>query len=376
MKKIWSFVRRETVLTAAVLLAAVSMAFVPPNAQYVSYINYRVLAILAGFMVAMSGLERLGVFTEIARSLLAVARGARSTAAVLILLCFFLSMAITNDVALITFVPLTLETLQLMRRPDLAVRIVALQTAAANLGSMATPIGNPQNIYLFDRMGVSFPAFLRIMLLPAGVSLALLLLAVWLLIRENTPAPERGSPARRGTVRKIPAGKLSVFLAVFALNVATVLDLVPYWLALPITIAAALAADRRALKIDLSLLATFAAFFIFIGNVQRIGAVAEFLRETVGGRELISGILLSQVISNVPATILLSGFTERLRALLYGVSLGGLGTLISSMANLISYKYIVNAEGQSARRYLLFFSLLSVALLVPLCLVVRLFCMR
>ncbi len=376
MKKIWSFVRRETVLTAAVLLAAVSMAFVPPDAQYVSYINYRVLAILAGFMVAMSGLERLGVFTEIARSLLAVARGARSTAAVLILLCFFLSMAITNDVALITFVPLTLETLQLMRRPDLAVRIVALQTAAVNLGSMATPIGNPQNIYLFDRMGVSFPAFLRIMLLPAGVSLALLLLAVWLLIRENAPAPERGSPARRGTVRKIPAWKLSVFLAAFALNVATVLDLVPYWLALPITIAAALAADRRALKIDLSLLATFAAFFIFIGNVQRIGAVAAFLRETVGGRELISGILLSQVISNVPATILLSGFTERLRALLYGVSLGGLGTLISSMANLISYKYIVNAEGQSARRYVLFFSLLSVALLVPLCLVVCLFCMR
>ena len=376
MKKIWSFVRRETVLTAAVLLAAVSMAFVPPDAQYVSYINYRVLAILAGFMVAMAGLERLGVFTEIARSLLAVARGARSTAAVLILLCFFLSMAITNDVALITFVPLTLETLQLMRRPDLAVRIVALQTAAANLGSMATPIGNPQNIYLFDRMGVSFPAFLRIMLLPAGVSLALLLLAVWLLIRENAPAPERGSPARCGTVRKIPAWKLSVFLAAFALNVATVLDLVPYWLALPITIAAALAADRRALKIDLSLLATFAAFFIFIGNVQRIGAVAEFLRETVGGRELISGILLSQVISNVPATILLSGFTERLRALLYGVSLGGLGTLISSMANLISYKYIVNAEGQSARRYVLFFSLLSVALLVPLCLVVRLFCLR
>jgi Na+/H+ antiporter NhaD/arsenite permease-like protein len=376
MKKIWSFVRRETVLTAAVLLAAVSMAFVPPDAQYVSYINYRVLAILAGFMVAMSGLERLGVFTEIARSLLAVARGARSTAAVLILLCFFLSMAITNDVALITFVPLTLETLQLMRRPDLAVRIVALQTAAANLGSMATPIGNPQNIYLFDRMGVSFPAFLRIMLLPAGVSLALLLLAVWLLIRENAPAPERGSPARCGTVRKIPAWKLSVFLAAFALNVATVLDLVPYWLALPIPAAAALAADRRALKIDLSLLVTFAAFFIFIGNVQRIGAVAEFLRETVGGRELISGILLSQVISNVPATILLSGFTERLRALLYGVSLGGLGTLISSMANLISYKYIVNAEGQSARRYLLFFSLLSVALLVPLCLVVRLFCMR
>ena len=376
MKKIWSFVRREAVLTAAVLLAAVSMAFVPPDAQYVSYINYRVLAILAGFMVAMAGLERLGVFTEIARSLLAVARGARSTAAVLILLCFFLSMAITNDVALITFVPLTLETLQLMRRPDLAVRIVALQTAAANLGSMATPIGNPQNIYLFDRMGVSFPAFLRIMLLPAGVSLALLLLAVWLLIRENAPAPERGSPARRGTVRKIPAWKLSVFLAAFALNVATVLDLVPYWLALPITAAAALAADRRALKIDLSLLATFAAFFIFIGNVQRIGAVAEFLRETVGGRELVSGILLSQVISNVPATILLSGFTERLRALLYGVSLGGLGTLISSMANLISYKYIVNAEGQSARRYLLFFSLLSVALLVPLFLVVRLFCLR
>ena len=376
MKKIWSFVRRETVLTAAVLLAAVSMAFVPPDAQYVSYINYRVLAILAGFMVAMSGLERLGVFTEIARSLLAVARGARSTAAVLILLCFFLSMAITNDVALITFVPLTLETLQLMRRPDLAVRIVALQTAAANLGSMATPIGNPQNIYLFDRMGVSFPAFLRIMLLPAGVSLALLLLAVWLLIRENAPAPERGSPARRGAARKIPAWKLSVFLAVFALNVATVLDLVPYWLALPITAAAALAADRRALKIDLSLLATFAAFFIFIGNVQRIGAVAAFLRETVGGRELISGILLSQVISNVPASILLSGFTDRLRALLYGVSLGGLGTLISSMANLISYKYIVNAEGQSARRYLLFFSLLSVALLVPLFLVVRLFCLR
>lgn len=376
MKKIWSFVRREAVLTAAVLLAAVSMAFVPPDAQYVSYINYRVLAILAGFMVAMAGLERLGVFTEIARSLLAVARGARSTAAVLILLCFFLSMAITNDVALITFVPLTLETLQLMRRPDLAVRVVALQTAAVNLGSMATPIGNPQNIYLFDRMGVSFPAFLRIMLLPAGVSLALLLLAVWLLIRENAPEPERGSPARRGTARKIPAGKLAVFLAVFALNVATVLDLVPYWLALPITAAAALAADRRALKIDLSLLATFAAFFIFIGNVQRIGAVAAFLRETVGGRELVSGILLSQVISNVPASILLSGFTDRLRVLLYGVSLGGLGTLISSMANLISYKYIVNAEGQSARRYLLFFSLLSVALLVPLFLVVRLFCLR
>lgn len=284
-------------------------------------------------------------------------------------------MVITNDVALITFVPLTIELLTLMNRRDLCIRVVALQTVAANLGSMATPIGNPQNLYLYDLMHVSFASFVKLMLIPTACS-ALMLILMISISTGGHKAPTAAAPVAPAQPKSNPPRKLSgkllaLYAFLFALNIMTVLDIVPYYVSIAVTIAAVYVADRQALKIDYALLATFVAFFIFIGNMGRIEFIADFLRQVVSGRELETGIILSQGISNVPAAILLSGFTNNYAMLLYGVSAGGLGTLIASMANLISYKYVAREGDGMSRRYIIEFTLLCLIFLVPLYMVMK-----
>ena len=371
------FIRTEPVLAVSCVLALVSMTQVPPDSGYADYINVRVIAILAGLMIVMTGLRNHGFFTLCAGRLLSKTRGAVSSAFVLVFLCFFFSMLITNDVALITFVPLTIELLGIMNRRDLCVRVVALQTIASNLGSMLTPVGNPQNLYLYELMGISFRQFVGFMAVPAALSAALLIAAVLLSVaacngRHHMDDIE-GSTFCGGRTADDdkPAKITALYIALFAVNVSAVLNLVPYYIAFAVTAVICGIADRKSLKIDYSLLATFAAFFIFIGNVGRIDFVADTLRQYVEGRELEAGIVISQFISNVPAAILLSGFTGNFRSLLYGVSAGGLGTLIASMANLISYKYIVRDSPSEAGSYIRVFTLQCMFFLVPLYIVMK-----
>lgn len=267
-------------------------------------------------------------------------------------------MLITNDVSLLTFVPLAILLLQKVGQRKLMIPVLVLQTAAANLGSMLTPMGNPQNLYLHSLAGMSTGAFLKVMAPVTGLSLLLLLAAVFLLIHPQKIQP----PAEEGACRG--AG---LWLFLFGLCLLSVLRVVPCGVTLWIVLTAAALTNPKLLRqVDYSLLLTFVFFFVFIGNLKQLPAVSQLVSHWISGRELLAGILLSQVVSNVPAAMLLSGFTKNYRALLLGVNLGGLGTLIASMASLISYKLYIRTETARPASYLGAFTALNVVFLAAL----------
>ncbi len=367
-EKLIHFFKQETVLCAALALAALSMFLVRPDAEYLSYIDFRTLAILFCLMGAMAGLQKTGVFQWIAQALLARVRKTRQLVWILVLLCFFSSMAVTNDVALITFVPFTFTVLDLIgpeARKRLTIPIVVLQTIAANLGSMLTPIGNPQNLYLYGKAGLSLGAFLLLMLPYACVSFLLIML--WSIVQSrayNVPVEVSFREEIRLDRKK---AQLAGYLVLFALDLLTVARVIPYGLALLLTIAGLLVLDRSIFaRVDYSLLLTFVGFFVFIGNTGRLPVFYEFLQKIVSGHELLAGAAASQVISNVPAALLLSGFTENFPPLIIGVNLGGLGTLIASMASLISYKFVAREEPGMKGTYFRQFTFSNVAFLAVL----------
>lgn len=367
--RIGAFLRRDPVLAAALVLAVISAFLVPPSLDYVGYIDFHVLALLFSLMLVVAGLQKSGAFTLLTDKLLQRVKSTRSLSAVLIGVCFFTSMLITNDVALITFVPLSVMLLGKEKNEKLLMLVVVLQTIAANLGSGLTPIGNPQNLYLYSLSGMQLGEFLSVMLLPTLVSGVLLAVAVFLIrpceIERNTS---------QETAEVVTVKKLLPWAALFALCLLAVLHLVHYLIMLAVVTIAVVLLDRSLLrKADYALLLTFIGFFIFIGNVKNIPAVSEALAALVAGRELGVGVLLSQVISNVPAAMLLSGFTENYAALLVGVNLGGLGTLIASMASMISYKIYAAVPGSKAGKYFVLFTGLNVLFLVILLVVLLLF---
>ena len=367
-EKIIGFFKGETVLCAAILLAVVSMFLVPPDAAYIGYVDVRTLAILFCLMGVMAGLQKTGVFRWIAQALLGRVKKAWQLVLMLVLLCFFSSMLVTNDVALITFVPFTFTVLTMAgpeARDRLIVPAVVLQTIAANLGSMLTPIGNPQNLYLYGKAELSLGAFVLLMLPYSLVSL--FILVVWGCVQARAyRAPIEVSFSEKVGLseKKVP---LITYSLLFLFNLLTVARVIPYGLALAVTAIGLLLTDRRIfLSIDYSLLLTFVGFFIFIGNVGRLPAFYRLLQRIVAGHEVLAGVAASQVISNVPAALLLSGFTGDLASLIVGVNLGGLGTLIASMASLISYKLIVREKGEGKGAYFRYFTLANICFLVIL----------
>ena len=367
-EKAIQFIKRETVLCAALALAALSMIFVRPDAEYASYIDFRTLAILFCLMGTMAGLQRTGAFEWIAQALLGRVRKTRQLVWLLVLLCFFSSMAVTNDVALLTFVPFTFIVLDLAGAEAgerLLVPVVVLQTAAANLGSMLTPIGNPQNLYLYGKSGISLGAFILLMLPYALASLVLILAwgTVW---TRNYNAPISVSFAGKVSLSDKKT-QIAAYLLLFAADLLAVARVIPYGAALLLAAAVFLLVDRTVFaRVDYSLLLTFAGFFIFTGNMGRLPAFHDFLERIVSGHELLAGIAASQIISNVPAALLLSGFTEDLSSLIIGVNIGGLGTLIASMASLISYKFVAGREAGVKGVYFRQFTLTNIGLLALL----------
>lgn len=367
-EKIICFFKQETVLCAAFALAIVSMFFVPPDKGYIGYVDFRTLAILFCLMSVMTGLQKSGVFQCVAQALLVRVRKAWQLVLILVLLCFFSSMLVTNDVALITFVPFTLVVLGMVGpeiKSRLLIPVVVLQTIAANLGSMLTPIGNPQNLYLYGKAGLSLGSFVLLMLPYAGV--ALVVIVVWSLAQSRACHGPVQVSFSEGAKISGSSVHLAVYAVLFALALLTVARVVPYGVTLVITIAALLVMDRSIFgRVDYSLLLTFVGFFIFIGNIGRLSAFSQMLQQVVSGHEVLAGVAASQVISNVPAALLLSGFTEDLSALIIGVNLGGLGTLIASMASLISYKLIAREESQVKGAYFRYFTVANVSFLVIL----------
>ena len=362
------FFKQETVLCAAVALAAGSMLFVHPDMEYLGYIDFRTLAILFCLMGVMAGLQKSGAFQYVAQTLLSRVSKAWQLVLILVLLCFFSSMLVTNDVALITFVPFTFIVLGMIEpeaKQQLLVPVVVLQTIAANLGSMLTPIGNPQNLYLYGKAGLSVGDFVLLMLPYASVSLLVIL--IWSLFQSMAYHGSIQVSFAEGAGLLGSKTHLAVYVALFALNLLTVARVIPYGVTLVVTVIALLLVDRDIFRrVDYSLLLTFVGFFIFIGNIGRIPAFSQMLQQIVSGHEVLAGVAVSQIISNVPAALLLSGFTEDLPALIIGVNLGGLGTLIASMASLISYKLIARDEHQAKGIYFRYFTAANACFLITL----------
>ena len=360
MAAIRSFVRREPVLLIAALAAMVSCFFVPPDAAYLGYLDLRTLSLLYCLMTVVAGLRQAGLFAHLAHSLCQRTSSLRALALLLVLLCFFSSMLITNDVALLTFVPFAVVVLGMADRKKELIHIVVLQTVAANLGSMLTPVGNPQNLFLYSYYDLSIGDFLRVTL-PVWL-LSLLLISVSCLLFDRSRMEiflgEEPGIDRRGLI---------LYLALFVLCLTVVLRLLSWPVMLAALLAVLLIFDRRILlKADFMLLLTFVAFFIFAGNLARIDAVSALLRRLLAGREYPVTLLTSQIISNVPAALLLSGFTDQSRALLLGVNIGGLGTPIASLASLISMKLYSHSDHAHTGRYLLEFSAVNLVLLLIL----------
>ncbi len=364
MAHIRSFIRREPVLLIAALAALASCFFIPPDGAYLDYLDLRTLALLYCLMTVVAGLRQAGLFSHMAHLLCRRAGDLRSMGVLLVLLCFFTSMLITNDVALLTFVPFAVVVLGLSGQQKALLRVVVLQTVAANLGSMLTPVGNPQNLYLYSYYDMSIGQFLSAVFPVWALSLALILAACLLLPRERISVflGEEPGMEKRG---------LWLYLALFAVCLAVVLRLLPWWAMLAAVVLTLLVRDRKMLaKADFMLLLTFVAFFIFAGNLARIEAVDRLLRRLLEGREYWTALAASQVISNVPAALLLSGFTDNARALLLGVDVGGLGTPIASLASLIAMKLYSHSEHASPGRFLGEFTAVNLALLALLSLLV------
>ncbi len=389
MSKVIHFLKKEIVLTVALLLAVVSMFFVKPDKEYIDYIDFSTLSILFCLMAVMAGLQRMGVFRKIAEALLSKVQKTWQIVLILVMLCFFFSMLITNDVALITFVPFTFIILDLLgeeTEKKLLIPVVVLQTIAANLGSMLTPIGNPQNLYLFGKAQMGIGEFMLLLLPYTAVSFLLLAgCCVWL---GRSGGREGGASAQTGGASKLQAPQgngtsleslttgtklqggawdISRYLILFVLALLTVAKFVPFEITLAVTVVTMLLFDRKLFaKIDYSLLLTFVGFFVFIGNMGRVDAFREMLQSIIHGNEVLTAVVSSQVISNVPAALLLSGFTEDVGALIVGTNLGGLGSLIASMASLISYKYIVKENRCGKGAYFAYFTVANVVFLAIL----------
>lgn len=364
MSNIRAFVKGEPVLLIAALAALISCLLVPPDREYLSYFDLRTLALLYCLMVVVSGLRQAGLFSHMAHTFCQRAASVRAMGLVLTLLCFFSSMLITNDVALLTFVPFAVVVLGMAdRRADL-IHIVVLQTVAANLGSMLTPVGNPQNLYLYSFYDLSIGDFLSVMFPVSALALVILTAACFLLSNEPLDLAMGEDPG----IRK---RKVWFYLGLFAVCLLAVVRALAWWWMLAIVVLLLLAFDRRTLtRADFMLLLTFAAFFLFAGNLARVDAVAGLIRQLLAGREYLTSLLASQVISNVPAALLIADFTDQAHALLLGVNIGGLGTPIASLASLISMKLYAHSEHARTGRYLLEFSVVNVLLLLLLSLLV------
>ena len=317
------FFKREIVFSISLILAIISCFFVQPTFNYLNYINWDTIILLLAIMVFVEILKNLAVFEMLVHKLLTKVKNTRGLVLFLIFTCFFTSIFITNDVSLIIFVPFSILALKKVDRLDLVIFTVSMQTIAANVGCMVLPIGAPHNIVMYTVSKISFESFF-LLLLPYVIVSAIFLIVLSLFIPNDSIALPKMS--------KIEFNRKNFFKRVF-------------------------------LGVDYYLLLTFIALFVLIGNLENIAYLNLLFKKWIIGNEVICGVVSSQIISNVPAAMLLSGFSSNYEAIIVGINIGGLGTLIASMANLISYKILVRQHNEFKTKYLIVFTVLNVVLL-------------
>jgi len=344
--------KKDPVFYASLILAVASCFVAKPK---VSYIDFKVLACLFNIMVVVKAFEELHLLERMSVGILNRCRTSHSVSLVLIMLSFFSSMLLTNDVALLTLVPLTLV---IGRKSGLDMMpVIILQTLAANIGSSLTPMGNPQNLYLFSYYKLHAGQFFA----TVGVFVAFGFL--WLiLLNQKSPNSKLDFTLNTIDIKDI---KLAVLWGVvFAVIVLSVFGIVDYVIAFALTAIVALCINRRLLlRVDYPLLLTFVCFFIFIGNISHIAMVSDMMKRFLdnGTKAYFGSIMLSQIISNVPCAILLSRFTAHWKELLLGVNIGGMGTIIASLASVISYKLYIGEKPENAGKYMAKFSVYNFA---------------
>ncbi len=357
MARFKNFLSQNIVLIISLVAALISMIFTPPNKEYLGYVDINVIMMLFCLMGVVAALRSIGIFDVITDFLLKKTVSSRMIAFILMNLCFFTSMLVTNDVSLITFVPLTIGVAGYSNDRFFLIKTLIIETAAANLGSMMTPLGNPQNLYLYSHYNLSGIDFIKT-LLPIGVlSYALLSLSILIIKKGNIPYTEM-------KLKKIEKVPLMVYTFLFFICILAVAGITEKWFCLIITVVAIFLCNRKILlKVDYSLLATFVCFFVFVGNISAIPSINSFISDALSGREVIFSTFLSQVISNVPAAVMLSEFTQNVSALLAGVNIGGLGTPIASLASLITYRYYSATENSKNGKFMIIFLIYNFAFL-------------
>ena len=347
LRKIKNFITKETVLCIAAVCAVLTMFFVPPDHEYLHYIDWRVLCLLLCLMAVVAGLKAIGSFEWLTYQLLSRMHHGRVLGVTLVLLPFFCSMFVTNDVALIIFIPFTLMLLEQLGCRRSIISVTVFQTIAANLGSMATPVGNPQNLYLYAFYNLSIGDFFSAMLPLTAVSLVTLAAASISLLPSKLP----NQPFEDAHIKNTK--HLLIYLALFVLCLLTVFRVIPYIITTVITVIVLFLLDQKLLKeIDYMLLLTFVCFFTVSENLGRIDFIRNFLQQLLQTDTLLTAVGTSQIISNVPAAIMLSGFTDQWRQMLAGVNIGGLGTPIASLASLITLKFYMCWPGAKIGKFL------------------------
>lgn len=360
IEKIITFIKKELLLFISLVLALVSSFFSMPKLEY---IDFKVLVLLFNLMVVVAAFKQLKVLDSFATSLLSKCTSYRSICFTLIFLTFFSSMIVTNDVALITFVPLTLIIGSKIKINPF--KIIILQTIAANLGSSLTPMGNPQNLFIYSFFEINPLEFFKITL-PLVVFSILLLIAMIFKSDNNTYS------FTVETIKISNLKKFAIYLFLLLIILLSVFHVIDYKITFILTIITVFLLDKNLFKsVDYSLLLTFIGFFIFIGNISSMDYIRNFMAAILSSSKstYFSSIIVSQGISNVPATILISGFTPYYKELLLGVNIGGLGTLIASLASVISYKLYIKEYPENSGKFLRSFTLYNLCgllILVPL----------
>ena len=357
MKKVFEFIQVNTVMCIAALAAVVTSCIVTPDKQYLSYPDWKTLSCLFLTLAVICALKDIKFFSIVAHRIVVMTGNLRILTLALVYITFIGSMLIANDMALITFLPLGYFALSSTHNEDSMAFVFILQNISANLGGMLTPFGNPQNLYLYSAFNIPTGEFTMIMLKPFILAIAMLTAACFFLKPQPLVISDNAA-SRLNKKRTI------LYLVLFSFSILIVFRVVPYWIGLIIIPAVLFFADRAALRqVDWSLLATFFFFFIFSGNMARIPAVNNLLAGLLAKDTLLISELSCQFISNVPSAILLSKFTLNYKELLLGVNIGGTGTLISSLASLITFSHYRTLRPGHTKQYLLLFTLMNVIFL-------------
>ena len=354
------FLKENVVLLVAIVAAVLTMFIVPPDAKYIEYFDFKTLTCLFCVLAVVCALRNIRFFYTLAKAIVRKFRNAKIAILVLVYITFIGSMLIANDMALLTFLPLGYFILHTTGKEKYMAFAFIMQNIAANLGGMLTPFGNPQNLYLYSKFNIPDAEFVRIMFPPFLVAISLVTVCCLIFVKSE-PLEIKEKAA------ELPIARTIIYLLLFTFSILIVFRAVPYVLGLLIIPVSILLLDKEALKqVDYGLLFTFVFFFIFSGNMARIDAVREFFSMLLEKNTLIFSAMSCQVISNVPSAILLSQFTENYKDLLLGVNIGGVGTLIASLASLITFKeYSKQAPGHTLG-YILKFSAFNFAFLIIL----------